>query len=322
MNNRLNRYVNFLLDGNPSPFCEYIVYKELLCADAQTVRDAYDWAVRFKLYTEVRDEQLPDGSWGGFVDALSTTDAKHRKYKATQRAMNRLADLSLDVSDPLTGGVAELCGRYMSGEEVPLCVRQLPSNNITKKIVTYRDICASLSFFCPDKAQVKDYREKAAEHFTESCRDGRFDFDLWMNTDYNPTVGLFGYEPSAQLLSYGGALDEAHQRMLLNYEWNEREQFGGVRLCEVMTPDKPGFVFWLRAIERLRDFSLFGEYMADKSTPFLYTLCERLSDRDDKIPIYTNKYFPGIGQYSESWNKRQAKKNDLLLRIIRILNKS
>ena len=66
MNRKLNAYVNYLLDNKPSPFCEYIIHKELLRLDEKTVRESYEWAKRFTLYTEIRDQQIEDGSWEGF----------------------------------------------------------------------------------------------------------------------------------------------------------------------------------------------------------------------------------------------------------------
>jgi hypothetical protein len=56
MNKKLNSYVNYLLDNNPSPFCDYIICKELLKENEQTICDAYEWAKRFKLYTELYDD--------------------------------------------------------------------------------------------------------------------------------------------------------------------------------------------------------------------------------------------------------------------------
>lgn len=63
--------MNFLLDSDPSPFCDYIVCKELLQLDDKSIRDSYDWSVRFKLYAELYDEQYPDGSWGGFGNSVT-----------------------------------------------------------------------------------------------------------------------------------------------------------------------------------------------------------------------------------------------------------
>ena len=100
MNRQLLPYVNFLLEHEPSPFCDYILSKELLASGDDTVLDAYDWARRFPLYTELLQEQLPDGSWYGFCDAV-TELTKRRKYKTTARAMLRMRDLSLPLSDPM-----------------------------------------------------------------------------------------------------------------------------------------------------------------------------------------------------------------------------
>ena len=51
MNPKINSYVNFLLEDKPSPFCEYILLKELLPFNQQDIHDAYDWAIRFRQYT-------------------------------------------------------------------------------------------------------------------------------------------------------------------------------------------------------------------------------------------------------------------------------
>ena len=116
MNRKILQYVNYLLDNDPSPFCDYLICKELLELDDKTVRGSYDWAVQFKLYSELRDEQMPDGSWGGFEDMI-TEQAKRKHFKTTARAMYRMIDLSLDISDPMVLSAVELCRKYASGEK-------------------------------------------------------------------------------------------------------------------------------------------------------------------------------------------------------------
>jgi hypothetical protein len=267
------------------------------------------------------DEQLPDGSWvGGFTDD-TTALSKGKKYKATARAIYRLADLSLDVTDPMTAKAAELCRKYLAGVLVPLDIQKLPSHNISKEVIIKREICNCLSWFLPDDALVVKFRNEEAAHFSRCCALGRFDFELWLQTDINPGIGNYSYESSVRLLSYGNVISDEQQRLLLDFEWNERTQFGSIKLSDLISPDEPLFIFWQRALERFKSFSLFGEYITDKIAPYLYSICERLVDNDDEIPIFVNKYFGKIGQYSESWNKHQAKKNDLLLRIIRLLDK-
>ena len=123
MNRLINSYINYLLDNNPSPFCDYIICKEFLKLDEKTVHESYEWAKRFKLYADIAKEQLPDGSWGGFIDAISSTNAKKRKYKATSRAIKRLVDLSLDINDPMTAKTVEYCRKCVRGEMTTICIQ-------------------------------------------------------------------------------------------------------------------------------------------------------------------------------------------------------
>jgi hypothetical protein len=116
MNRKLQNYVNFLLDNDPSPFCDYIICKELLKSDEKTVRESYEWAKRFKLYTELYDEQFPDGSWSDFYP-MDTSAEVRKKHKNTKRhTLRRLADLSLDISDEMVAKTVDFCKRYISGD--------------------------------------------------------------------------------------------------------------------------------------------------------------------------------------------------------------
>jgi allantoicase len=74
-------------------------------------------------------------------------------------------------------------------------------------------------------------------------------------------------------------------------------------------------------LEKLKTYALFGVIFAEQFAPYFYALCQRLIDPADHIPIAVNRYFAKNGQYSASWNKRETKKKDLLLRVIRLLNK-
>lgn len=318
MNRQLLPYVNFLLEHEPSPFCDYILSKELLASGDDTVLDAYDWARRFPLYTELLQEQLPDGSWYGFCDAV-TELTKRRKYKTTARAMLRMRDLSLPLSDPMLVKTLALCREYLSGKTLPLELQRKQRPHSIQIELAKREVCRSLSFFSPEDQHVLPFRNAAAEHFRRVCSAGPFDYDTWVQTDSDPTVGTFSYDASIYLLSYRDTLSQQEQRLLLSYEW-KRTHFGDVRPSDPLPPEHPRFVFFLHMLEDLQNFDLFGEFMADQLTPYLFGLCEKLMDSTVSTPIFINRYFAGVGQYSASWNSKQAKIRDLLLRIIRILN--
>lgn len=318
MNRRLLPYVNYLSENNPSPFCEYILCREFLDCDETQIKDYYDWAVRFKLYEELSGEQLSDGSWYGFCDVV-TELTKNRKFKTTARAMLRMRDLSLPASDPTADKTLKLCRRYLKDEILPLELERKRCPSDVQIEIAKRDICRHVAMLSPNDESIVCYRKKAAGHFRRSVDGNAFSYRLWQKNDTDSVTADFSLDSSLYLLWLKDTLTEEEQRILLNYEW-EREHFGGVTPKSIITPDDPYFIFWIFMLEKLQGFSLFGEYMKDKITPYLYGLCERLCNPSDDMPIAINRYFGRLGQYSESWNKKSFKKKDLLLRILRILN--
>ena len=178
----------------------------------------------------------------------------------------------------------------------------------------------NLSYFESENGYVKELRDFTAGAFIKSCRDGYFNRNVWRGIDTlsDWTYGNLG------LLSYGNVISDDLQRILLTEEWAKSSHgFNGFATpAEIIPPESPKFVFWIRTVEQLKNFSLFGEFMAEKITPYLYSICEQiLNDRNNQMKIHINNYFFHQGQYSESRNTVQKKKNDLLLQVIRLLNK-
>jgi len=270
MNRKLNNYVNYLLDNNPSPFCDYIICKELLKLDDKTVRDAYEWAIRFKLYREMSEEQFPDGSFGDFWP-MSTKPEVRRKIKHTHRHTHRrLRDLSLDEKDEMVAKTIELCKKTIIGEYTPFRFKRTDNSLKGMKHTLYS--------FLPNDELCADIKKEQLN------------------------------------------LSEEKQRIYMTYEWDH----GPWDLCkrsDLLMPDSKYFVFWMCGLEEVSNNPLFAEFAAEKTVPFLYELCEKLIDPDDAISIKVNRYYAKVGQYSEEWSNYELKKKDLLLRIIRILNK-
>jgi len=313
MNRKINRYVNYLMENKPSPFCEYILCKEIIKSDRKEIEDLYNWAKQFKLYKEIEKEQLPDGSWGGF-DTWQTTLYPKSKFKATARAIGRLLDLSLDgIDDPMVNKVIGVMKKYLSGE--------LPDpehygrENTGKPIAIRRQIIQNLGFFEPENNYVVELRNLIAEQFIKCCEQGYFNIEIWNSIDRlgNWGHGLLG------MLPYGNVIDDDLQRMLLTHHWKTT---GWTHPCDLKSPDDPWFIFWIVSLESLQNFSLFGEFMAEEAAPHLYNICERvINDKGNQMDIKINNYFYHHGQYTDTRNSIQKKKNDLLLQIIRILNK-
>ena len=269
MNPRINRYINFILDSKPSPFCEYIIHKELLNSDAQTVRDTYEWAIKFKLYNEMLEEQFPDGSWGDFYP-MDTSAAIRKKHKITDRAtIRRLHDLALSVDDEMVAKTVNLCRNIITGNFTNDNRRGDRTNPTHAYHVLYS--------FCPD-------------------------------------------DPFAAHVKEERTLSDEKQRAYMIYEW-DHGPFDVVKLSDLILPDHEHFAFWMCGLEDAKHYKYFGEFMEEKTVPFLFSLCERLINPHDDVPVMTNRFYSKVGQYSEAWNNNDTKKKDLLLRIIRILNK-
>ena len=163
-------------------------------------------------------------------------------------------------------------------------------------------------------------RNNVAERFKKSCVKGYFDPDIWIETDgFKPGLGEWDYF-TRDMLSYGNVISDELQRIYLMGEWgNDRWGFWA-KPCEVRFPEDKAFTFWLRAVERFQDFSLFGEFMEKDAAPHLFALCERLCSVHDDIQVCGNNYFFHRGWYTEPPRKPEHKRKDLLLRIIRVLN--
>jgi len=269
MNKRLNPYVNYLLDNEPSPFCEYIIEKELLQSDAKTVHDAYEWAKRFKLYSEMAEEQFPDGSWGDFYP-LDTSPAVRKKHKITDRAtIRRLHDLSLTTDDGMVSKTVNLCREIITGE--------FANDNKRRDREHIGGACNVLYSFCPDDALVAHLKAERT-------------------------------------------LNDEKERAYMIYWW-DHGPFDVVKLSDLVMPDDNKFAFWMAGLEDAAHNRYFSEFMEQATVPFLFSLCDRLIDSSDSIPILTNRYYSKVGQYSETWNNNAIKKKDLLLRIVRLLDK-
>ena len=270
MNKQLTPYVNYLLDHAPSPFCEYIIEKELLPSGAQALQDAYEWAIRFDLYTEMAAEQFPDGSWGDFYP-MDTSPAARKKHKITDRAtIRRLHDLSLAPSDGMVARTLTLCREIITGTF-------LHDNKRRDRATQTIAACHVLYGFCPEDPLVAHIKQERA-------------------------------------------MCDEKERAYMIYAW-DHGPFDVVRLSELVMPDDTRFVFWLAGLEDAAHNRYFAPFIAHYTVPFLLGLCNRLCDPADPVPILTNRYFSKVGQYSDTWSHHTTKKHDLLLRIVRLLNK-
>lgn len=319
MNSKINGYVNYLLDNAPSPFCEYILMKEFLPSDELAIRDAYDWAVRFRLYEELQCEQFPDGSWGGVWDSV-TSLSKGRHYKTINQAMQRMLDLGLDIHDPMVNSTINICRQYLSGEAFIPNFRTMGKNNTDKPVILRRSLAQWIACFVPDDPFAVDLCQSTAKRLEVACLHGRFDREEYRRLDISLNIADYSYE-SLYALSSGNYISNTVQRAWLSYEWDNPLWHNALKPAVLWGPDSPHFHFWLIRLENLKNFTLFGEFMEGKTADHLYSICDRLCDECSQFSIKSTNYPYHYGQYTESPRNKQHKKKDLLLRIIRLLNK-
>ena len=242
------------------------------------------------------------------------------KYKATARAITRLLDLSLDgINDPMVNKMIAVMKKYLSGElPDPEKPERYGKNNIIQPIKIRRQIIQNLGFFEPENNYVTELRNKIAEILDKSCEEGCLDKEKWVSLGGHGNFFCFSL---IDMLSYGDVISEDLQRILLTYSW-ETDDWGWAQPCKIKSPEDKWFIFWIRTVERLKNFTLFGEFMKPEVEPYLYSLCEKIiNDKNNQMEIAINNYFYHHGQYSDLRNTAQKKKNDLLLQIVRILDK-
>jgi hypothetical protein len=113
-------------------------------------------------------------------------------------------------------------------------------------------------------------------------------------------------------------MEDSLQRQYLDYIWNGKT---GIYYVSSMPPadmrrlEDKRFFEWLSTLELLSGFSLFPEFVKNDALPHLLNETNRLINEETTIPAQYNT------RYAESWRDKSACKNDMVLRILRLLVK-
>jgi hypothetical protein len=122
------------------------------------------------------------------------------------------------------------------------------------------------------------------------------------------------------LLQDNDFFDEAKQRDFLEFIWNRKE---GIYYCtnspssEIEYLESKNFLTWLSGLEGISKFSLLPEFMSMGTTNHLLNEIHRLMYHDVILP----NTVPIFSHYAETWSKKNFRKNDMIMRILRILIK-
>jgi len=181
-------------------------------------------------------------------------------------------------------------------------------------------IAARLSLFDPTNPLLRTKREICVENLAKAFAADAPNEEIWESENRKSDeilLRVWMIYP-VWLLQCNEFLDEELQRKFLNWIWNRK---GGIYYvtnippADVRSLEDKGFAQWLSGVENLSGFSLFPEIMAKGVAAHLLHEIERLIMGDIKLPSAHTI----TGRYAESWVGGNARKNDSILRILRVL---
>lgn len=321
MNKDLQTIVEILLPMATDPFPRYIFKKEILSKEP-TDKDT-DAIHLSKWYSQLANEQWENGSWGRF-HSMDSRIAHKQKFVSTEAALRRARELSLPKDDPVVAKCIRLMERYVREEEAwPDYVEKHKDNG--RGFIFCRPFltAANLNLFDHDNPVIKPLRDVVAETMKTAFANGCFDEDYWKQKvgEYHvPRIMHPGIAYSPMLLQSADRMDDMLQRQYLCYIWDKQVgiyYISDFAVSKLHSLEDKKFSTWLSSLELLSGFSLFPEFMKDKVYPHLVNEVERVLSGGVTLP----PAHPITGHYAESWRDKSARKNDMGLRILRLLIK-
>jgi hypothetical protein len=310
----INQIIEYLSGYARDPVQKHILQKEIY-----EKPDLYNTGVNeSKWYRELSEEQMENGSWGRF-HTQDTKDKTKRRFVTSEQALRRMKDLSLDKDDILVSRSVSLMERYLRGDDAWTDTME---KHYGFEIAFRTIIAANLSRFDPLNRLIDRKREIAAKNLANAFQTGRFNEKTWEQENLNDNeVLLRAYMVHILwLLQYENCISDTVERQYLDYIWNRDKgiyYISNSPVSEIRSLESKDFTTWLSSLEALCGFSKFPEFMCGRTVTHLYNEINRLIYEDVILPPSTGI----IGHYSERWNSQNARRNDMILRIARILVK-
>ena len=321
MNKELLPIINYLQSTTTDPFPRYIFKKEILreTPDAADIKAIH----ASKWYKQLADEQWDDGSWGRF-HSMDARIAVNQKFVYTEAALRRAHELGLTKEDPIVMKCITLMERYICGEDEWRDYVEKHKDN-GKGFIFCRPFitAANLNLFDYENPAINPLRDVVAETLKTAFSSKSFDEGFWKQKvkEYHvPSISHPGIAYSPMLLQGVDCMDDTLQRQYLNYIWNKSEgiyYISNFAVSKKHCLEDKKFITWLSSLELLSGFSLFSEFMKNNMLTHLIGEVNRLMNDDVKLP----PAHPITGHYAESWRDKNARKNDMILRILRLLVK-
>ena len=311
----LQGVIDYLNENMHDPVPQYILKKELIHGSSKEVE--YNKLRGSKWYQQLAVEQWENGSWGRFHTQDTKSQLKQR-FPTTESALRRAREVALDRNDPIIAKAFQLMERYLLGQEDWLDTKE---HHYGFEIAFRTLVAANLSLFDPKHSLVLTKKERCAHNLSKAFLHGSLKEDIWEEENRKSNEILL--KPYMVyiiwLLQDNDFLDEAKQRAYLAYIWNRTEGIyyrTNSPSSAIEYLESKNFLTWLSGLEELSNFSLFPEFMGMGTSKHLFNEIHRLMDHDVTLPNAAPLY----GHYAESWTKKNARKNDLILRMVRILN--
>lgn len=312
----LQDIIDYLNENMSDPVPKYILSKEII--HSSTSVSEINKVKETKWYQQLAAEQWDNGSWGRFHTQDTKSPLKN-KFVTTEAALRRARELSLDKNDEMVHKTIQLMERYLEGQEKWLDVNE---HHYGFQISFRTIVAANLSLFDPKHPLVQEKKEVVAAHLSKAFIDGFLYEDIWEKENRNSNEVLL--RPYMVyiiwLLQNNDFLDKANERDYLKYIWYRKE---GIYYCtngplsDIHFLESKNFLTWLSGLESLCNFSLFPEFMSMGTSNHLINEIHRLMYENVSLP----KTSPIFGHYSETWSNRISRRNDMILRILRVLIK-
>jgi hypothetical protein len=313
---QLQEIIDYLNENISDPVPKYILKKEIM--GNSSIEFEYSKLKESKWYKQLFSEQWENGSWGRFHTQDSKSPLKP-KFTTTENALKRALELGIGKDNEEMVKSIQLMERYILGQEDWL---DKDEHHAGFKIAFRTIIAANLSLFDPKNPSIQTKKEKCVDILSRSLINGSLDESIW-EKEYRECNEVF-LNPFTLyivwLLQNNDFLDKMKEREYLEYIWNRKD---GIYYCtgspssDKQSLESKSFLTWVSGLESLSGFSLFPEFMSLGTTNHLLNEIHRLMYHDIELP---NSH-PIFGHYSESWSKMQTRKNDMILRILRILMK-
>lgn len=315
----IKEITEYVQDNMKDPVPQYIIKKEIIKDKIlpSDMADLYEsiW------YKQLLSEQYEDGSWGRFHSMDSSI--KGRKFKTTESALLRAKDIGLSKEDAMVSKAVNLLEGYIVGT-IPLPDRIEVHKDGGKSFIRSIPFMASsdICMFYPDNDQIQPCREICVTQLQKSFVGDEFDENTWkgLNRELKGICLDASSIYPLRLLQKENCISEELQKQFLSYIWNRKE---GIYYISDYAPsvrfsaESKDFTRWLYALETLSGFSLFTQFMKEDVYSALILETNKLIN--DEVNVPSSNYV--VGKYTENQRNSKARKNDLILRILRILIK-